>query len=128
MRLGDVDTGRLREALAAADYTYDGVTGLLGPLARLWPLQSAVRAADADAALPGLVEQLCHAGVLERSGDEVAARLDLRPYAADDRDLWVLSDLTPGLSGRPVHTRPDYVLGVSPTGLGGKRITPPAFE
>lgn len=149
MRLHEVDTGRLGAALRAADYTVPAVTALLGPvgdaalrrnetvpglraatgagplatLTRLWPLQAAVPASDADRALPGLVVPLCAAGVLEQSAGEVRARLDVRPYAADDADLWVLSDLTPGLSRRPVRTGTDYVLGVSQASTSLAQLT-----
>ena len=39
-------------------------------------------------------------------GRRGAARVDVRPYAADDRDLWVASDLTPGLDGAPNRVAP----------------------
>jgi hypothetical protein len=150
MRLHEVDTGRLREALRTAHYTVGAVTELLGPVAdaalrrnetvpgllaltgdggplatltRLWPLQDTVPASDAERALPGLVVPLCNAAVLERSGGQVRARLDLRPYAADDADLWVLSDLTPGLSGRSPRTAADYVLGVSQASTSLAQLT-----
>lgn len=152
----------LRQALTDAGYTYDGVVGLLGAeahaalgrnettpalrrttdrsalstLVRLWLLQRPVPLADAEAALPGLVDRLCVAGVLERSVSEVAARLDVRPYAAPtadptvgpDRDdgtgdLWVVSDLTPGLDGAPNHVSPDHVLGVSSASTSLARLT-----
>ena len=133
----------LREALAAADYTYDGVAGLLGPtahsalsrnettpglratrggspletLTRLFLLQTPVSVAQAEAALPGLVDRMCNAGILEQSISEVAARLDVRPYAAPDEagagDLWIVSDLTPGLDGSPNSVGADHVLGIS---------------
>jgi hypothetical protein len=51
--------------------------------------------------------------MVERSVGEVAARLDCRPYAADDTELWVVSDLTPGLDGGPQRVGPDHVLGIS---------------
>ena len=47
-----------------------------------------------------------------RSGS-VRARVDVRPYASDDRDWWVVSDLTPGLDGSPNRVGPDHVLGIS---------------
>ncbi|CUR60546.1 Methyltransferase small [metagenome] len=133
----------LREALVAADYTYDGVAGLLGStahsalsrnettpglretrggtpletLTRLFLLQTPVSVAEAEAALPGLVDRMCNAGILEQSISEVAARLDVRPYAAPDEtgagDLWIVSDLTPGLDGSPNSVGSDHVLGIS---------------
>lgn len=129
----------LRAALTAADFTVDSVAELLGEeahralgrnettpgvrrttdgsplssLVRLFVLQVPVAAVDAERALPGLVDRLCNAGLLEQSVSEVAARTDCRPYATEDRDLWVVSDLTPGLDGAPVRPRSDYVLGIS---------------
>jgi hypothetical protein len=139
-----VDTAPpLREALVAAGFTHDAVADLLGdqahralarnettpamrrttdgsPLAtltRLFLLQAPVPAADAERALPGLVDRLCAGGLLERSVGEVAARLDCRPYAAEDaggeHDLWVVSDLTPGLDGASARVGSDHVLGIS---------------
>ena len=131
--------GRLREALAAAEFSYDSVAELLGPVAhgalsrnettpglratgdggplstltRLWPLQAAVGLDAAETALPGLVDALCVAGLLERSVGEVRARMDVRPYADDTHDWWVVSDLTPGLDGAPNRVSPDHVLGIS---------------
>ena len=91
----------------------------LATLIRLWPLQRTVDRSAAEAALPGLVEPLIAADILTAgSADKsdsrwVRAAVDLRPYAADDRDLWVFSDLTPGLDTQVVPMRPDFVLGVS---------------
>jgi methylase of polypeptide subunit release factors len=130
---------RLRDALSGAGFGYDGVAGLLGPtahaalgrnettpglrasrggspletLVRLWPLQAPVAADRAEAALPGLVAPLVTAGFLERSGGEVRALVDVRPYADEGRDWWVVSDLTPGLDGAPIAVGPDHVLGIS---------------
>ena len=125
----DLDfTGPLREALLAADFTYDRVAEAIGAeahralgrnetlparrrttsgapldtLVRLFLLQAPVAREEAELALPGLVDRLCNAGLLEQSVAEVAARTDCRPYATDERDLWVVSDLTPGLDGAPV--------------------------
>ncbi len=130
---------RLQEALASAGYTYDGVAEALGPMAhaalsrnettpgirstgggspletltRLWPLQAAVDLGTAEAALPGLVDPLCVGGLLERSVGSVRARADVRPYADDEHDWWVVSDLTPGLDAADQRVAPDHVLGVS---------------
>ncbi len=129
----------LRAALVAADFTYDAVADLLGPqahqalsrnettpgvrrtadgsalstLTRLFLLQAPVAGKDAERALPGLVDRLCNAGLLEQSVGEVAARMDCRPYSSDDVDLWVVSDLTPGLDGAPTRVGADHVLGIS---------------
>ena len=145
---GDV-AGRLRDALEAADYTYDGVAAALGPeahaalsrnetvpglrrtgggspvetLTRLFLLQHPVPLAAAEAALPDLVDALCAEGLLERSVGEVAARLDCRPYSEDDTDLWVVSDLTPGLDGAPNRVGADHVLGISSASSSLARLT-----
>lgn len=130
---------RLRDALHRADFTYDAVAGALGPVAhaalsrnettpglratrdgsplstltRLFLLQTPVPVADVERALPDLLDPLCVAGLLERSVGEVRARLDLRPYADEDHDWWVVSDLTPGLDGAGARVGPDHVLGIS---------------
>ena len=79
--------------------------------------------AAAEAALPGLVDALCAEGLLERSVGEVAARLDCRPYSEDDTDLWVVSDLTPGLDGGPNRVGADHVLGISPASTSLAQLT-----
>ncbi|RYU14569.1 DUF7059 domain-containing protein [Nocardioides iriomotensis] len=137
--LSTADVERLRDDLVEAGYHYEGVAGLLGPVAhralsrnettpglratrdrsplstlvRLWLLQAVVPAADLEAALPGLVDPLCVAGLLERSIGEVRARVDVRPYADDTRGWWVVSDLTPGLDGGGMKVGDDHVLGIS---------------
>ena len=140
---------RLRHALVTAGYTYDGVAARLGPLAhaalarnettpglratrtgdpldtlaRLWPLQSTVGVQAAERALPGLVETLLAVGVLQRSAGEVRALVDLRPYADEDHDWWVVSDLTPGLDGAPIAVTAEHVLGVSPASSSLAQLT-----
>ena len=146
-------TGPLRAALLAADFTYDRVAeaigeeahralgrnetlpalrrttsgGPLDSLIRLFLLQTPVAREEADRALPGLVDQLCNAGLLEQSVSEVAARMDCRPYATSeagqDLDLWVVSDLTPGLDGAPVAVGPDHVLGISSASTSLAQLT-----
>ena len=141
---------RLRSALLDADFSYDGVAEVLGPVAhaalsrnettpglrataggspletltRLWPLQAAVDLAAAESALPGLVDPLCNAGLLERSVGSVRARVDVRPYADDEHDWWVVSDLTPGLDGSPNRVgtgpRPRDQLGVVVAGAADR--------
>ena len=142
--------GPLRAALLAADFTYDAVADLLGaeahaalsrnettpgfrrttdagPLAtliRLFLLQRPVPVAEAERALPGLVERFAAEGMLAQSVGEVAARLDCRPYGTEDgTDLWVVSDLTPGLDGRPQQVTSDYVLGISPASTSLAQLT-----
>ena len=146
----DLDlAGPLREALLAADFTYDRVAEAIGDeahralgrnetlparrrttsgapldtLVRLFLLQTTVARGEAERALPGLVDRLCNAGLLEQSVGEVAARTDCRPYATDDRDLWVVSDLTPGLDGAPVAVGPDHVLGISSASTSLAQLT-----
>jgi hypothetical protein len=144
-----VDVPALRTALVAAEFTHDAVVDRLGPrahaalgrnettpalrrtgsgspldtLTRLFLLQAPVGRGAADRALPGLVDALAVEGVLTASGGEVRAQLDCRPYADDDRDLWVLSDLTPGLDGAPHGVAADHVLGVSPASISLARLT-----
>ncbi len=140
---------RLRAALESAGYTYDGVADLLGAtahaalsrnettpgmrrtgdgsppatLTRLWLLQAPVGVDVADRALPGLVGPLEDLGILERSGDEVRALVDVRPYADEDHDWWVLSDLTPGLDGRNLRVGADHVLGISSASTSLAQLT-----
>lgn len=145
----DALASRLREALTAADFTYAGAAAALGTtghaglsrnetlpglratqggspvetLTRLWLLQATVPARDVERALPGLLDPLCNAGLLERSVGEVRARVDVRPYAADDLDLWVTSDLTPGLDGGVSRVAPDHVLGISSAATSLAQLT-----
>lgn len=142
--------GRLREALQAADYSYDGVVERIGTcghdalsrnettpgrrettdgsplstLIRLFLLQVPVPLELAERALPGLIDPLAAYGVLEQSVAEVAARLDVRPYALDDgRDLWVVSDLTPGMDGCGHRIGPEHVLGISSASTSLAQLT-----
>ncbi|MFT4084031.1 MAG: class I SAM-dependent methyltransferase [Nocardioides sp.] len=140
---------RLRDALESAGFTYDAVADLLGPTAhaalgrnetlpgrrrthgespletliRLFLLQTTVSLEAAERALPGLVDRLAVEGLLEQSVGEVAARLDVRPYAADDTHLWVVSDLTPGLDGAPQRVGADHVLGISSASTSLAQLT-----
>lgn len=140
---------RVRDALLAAGYTYDGVADLLGTtahaalarnettpglrrtsggspletLVRIFLLQTRVTVQQADRALPGLLDELCVDGILERSVGEVVARVDLRPYGTDEGDLWVLGDLTPGLDSGPNRVGPDHVLGISPAATSLAQLT-----
>lgn len=143
---------RLRAALEQADFTYDAVADLLGAqahaalgrnettpglrrtgggspletLVRLFLLQAPVPLGDAEAALPGLVDRLAVEGFLEQSVGEVVARLDVRPYGVDDGaggNLWVVSDLTPGLNGTATRVGSDHVLGISPASTSLAQLT-----
>jgi methylase of polypeptide subunit release factors len=111
--LGDEASRALarNETTPASRRTRDG--SALSTLIRLWPLQAAVSRRSADAAIPDLVDPLRAAGVLETSGEEVRALVDISPYADDARDWWLVSDLTQGLDGRSGRNRPDHVLGAS---------------
>lgn len=129
---------RLRADLAAADFTVTGVSEILGPMAsaalgreqslparrvasqsssaaailvRLFTLGDPVDLAEVDRALPTLRTQGALAlGLVTEEGDGVVARVDVRPYAADDRHWWVTSDLAEVATGSPV--REDHVLGI----------------
>ena len=139
----------LRAALVATDFTYDAVAEQLGQpahwalsrnettpgvrrttdgsplstLTRLFLLQTPVSVKEAERSLPGLVDRLCNVGLLEQSVGEVAARMDCRPYAGDDVDLWVVSDLTPGLDGAPIRVGADHVLGISSASTSLAQLT-----
>ena len=130
----------LADAFTAHDYRVDAVIELVGDeahralsrnstvpavraletrddplttLTRLWPLQQAVDRAFVDQAVPGLREPLLAAGILIEHGDRVRAAIDIRPYASDQGEFWVASDLTPNLDTFTAPIRPDHVLGVS---------------
>ncbi len=139
----------LRQALLAADFTFDAVADLIGAeahaalgrnettpafrrttsgdpvatLTRLFLLQRPVSRAAADAALPGLVDRLAGAGFVDASAGEVRALLDCRPYSDEDTDLWIVSDLTPGLDGARHGADPDHVLGISPASTSLAQLT-----
>ncbi len=130
---------QLRAALARAGFTVDRVYELLGgeahqalgrnqvvpalratdsggdlaTLVRLFALQAPVERRNADAALPDLVEPLAAAGMIEVSGDEVRALVDVRPYGDEAHDWWIVCDPTPGLSGAAGEMNPEHVLGIS---------------
>ncbi|MGZ6733263.1 MAG: methyltransferase, partial [Nocardioides sp.] len=89
----------------------------------LFLLQTPVSHEQAEEALPGLVDKLSVEGILAQSVGEVAARLDVRPYAADDTHLWVVSDLTPGLDGLPQRVGSDHVLGISSASTSLAQLT-----
>lgn len=134
------DVARLRDALGTAGYTVDGVRDLLGPraaaaldrnettpgrlavggrddalavLTRLWSLQSPVEWSALERVLP--VEPLVRGGILaaDYDDDTVSALVDVRPYADDAGDWWVVADLTPGMDGRRAPIPADHVLGLN---------------
>lgn len=147
--IDDRAAAELRDALLAAPYTPEAVRDLLGgdahrallrnettpaltrtrggdstaTLTRLFALQRPVDATRADEALPGLVDRLCLAGVLERSVSEVRARVDIRPYGDESHDWWVVCDLTPGLDGATHAVAPDHVLGISEASMSLAQMT-----
>jgi hypothetical protein len=142
---------RLRGAFEAAGYTVDGVAERLGAqannalarnettpayrattsgdpldlLIRLFLLQRAVPESLLSKAFPATARELLALGIIVGSGDEVRAAVDLRPYAEDERQWWVVADLTPGLDGRREPMRPDYVLGIAPASLSLVKLTVP---
>ncbi len=70
-----------------------------------------------DAALPTLgADGLVELGLADRSGADLRARCDLRPYGDEGHDWWVASDL--GLPHRGAPLEPDHVVGI-----GGASLT-----
>ncbi|MGZ6744783.1 MAG: DUF7059 domain-containing protein [Nocardioides sp.] len=140
---------RLRSALTHAGFTYDAVAEALGPTAhaalgrnettpglratqdgsplstliRLFLLQAPVDLGAAEGALPGLLDRMAAEGFLEQTVGEVGARLDVRPYATSEQDLWVVSDLTPGLDGGTSRVGRDHVLGISSASTSLAQLT-----
>ncbi|ROS31636.1 methyltransferase [Cellulomonas sp. PhB150] len=132
----------LRSDLTATGYGVVGVEELLGPVAadalhreepvpalrrsaastdplaalvRLFLLGLAVPSEQVRRALPRLgVAGAAALGLVEESGGEVRALVDLRPYTAADGhgevDWWIASDLGELATGRALRT--DHVLGV----------------
>ncbi|MEU8227528.1 class I SAM-dependent methyltransferase [Kribbella sp. NPDC048915] len=139
----------LRAAFGVAGYTVDGVAARLGDQAnaalgrnetapavrrtasgdaldtmiRLFLLQRSVPENDVHKAFPGI--DLVAPGIVVRSGGEVQAAVDVRPFGADGREWWVVADLTPGLDGRREVMRSDYVLGIAPASLSLIQLTVP---
>ncbi|MEO6605143.1 MAG: class I SAM-dependent methyltransferase [Aeromicrobium sp.] len=130
---------QLRQALTRAGFTVDEVYGLLGDeahrslgrnqvvpalrattgpgdlatLVRLFALQVPVDRRRVDAALPGLVEPLAAANMLQVSGAEVRALLEIRPYGDESHDWWIVCDPTPGLTTALGAMDATHVLGIS---------------
>lgn len=128
----------LRTDLIAARFTVAGVSEILGPMAsaallrehpltaeratgestdpcaaliRLFTLGSSVDLRDAQVAMPNVgVAGLLSLGLARQEGDGLVATCDLRPYAADDQNWWVASDLAELATGEPLT--PDHVLGI----------------
>jgi methylase of polypeptide subunit release factors len=90
---------------------------------RLFLLQKSVPESLVRKAFPGV--DLVAAGIVEVSGGEARALLDIRPFAEDGREWWVVADLTPGLDGRREVMRSDYVLGIAPASLSLVQLTVP---
>ncbi|MDR7085743.1 methylase of polypeptide subunit release factors [Aeromicrobium panaciterrae] len=129
----------LRAALTRAGFTVDNVFALIGEeahhalarnqvapalrattgrgdlatLVRQFALQVPVDRRRVDAALPDLVEPLAAANMLQLSGDEVRALVDIRPYGDESHDWWIVCDSTPGLNGPQGVMNPEHVLGIS---------------
>jgi methylase of polypeptide subunit release factors len=125
--LGPVALGALgRDQIRPADLvTVPLVDEPLAVLTRLWLLGLPVARAALDAALPTAGTTGAEAlGLVEAAGtapdDEVRPLLELSPYAADDAEWWLASDLTH--TGRPL--RPDHVLGVGGASTTLARWTP----
>ncbi|GLZ54528.1 methyltransferase [Actinomycetospora sp. NBRC 106378] len=143
-RLPDV-AARLAPVFRAAGFTVEGVAEALGAeagaaldrgepeparrslpdagsfrtLVRLFLLAESVSDAEATAAFdPVALDELLDAELLRRSGDGVAAGLDLRPHADDHGSWWVISDLDAG-DGKDV----DHVLGAGAASMSLARAT-----
>ena len=153
-RVNPTTAPALREALVAADFTFDRVAEVLGQrahdalarnettpglartrggspvetLARLFLLQTPVSLADAERALPGLVDRLAVDGPARaqrraRSPPASTAARTPPPTVTTRRRLWVVSDLTPGLDGGPQRVGTDHVLGISPASTSLAQLT-----
>ncbi|HEX4697964.1 MAG TPA: methyltransferase [Actinomycetes bacterium] len=149
MRYAGAD--RLRDALLMAGYTVDGVAERLGAdataalgrhetvparrvttggdgldtLVRLFLLQLPVGQEAAARALP--LDAAVDLGVLYADGDEVHARLDVRPYGEDGDSStawWVVSDLGTGLDGVHRPRDAEHVLGVGGASTTLAQLTP----
>ena len=83
----------------------------LDVLIRLFLLGTTESAGDITPALPATgLDMAVAAGILERSGEEYRAGLDIRPHADDESSFIVVSDLDSDV--RPGPVRPDHVLGI----------------
>lgn len=145
---------RLRDALLAADFTADGLLDLLGApayaalarsetvpalratrggspldtLVRLFLLQQPVAYEAARAALPG--DEALEDGWITRTGGEVRAAVDVRPYGGPAGEDWfIVSDLGCAVGGAGGASGRDegMVLGVggASTTLAGLTVRTP---
>lgn len=141
---------RLRADLLAAGFTVAGVAQHLGPVVgaalmreQALPAERATRGDDAplsalirlftlgvevpfelvDAALPTLGgDGLVTLGLADRSGADLRALCDLRPYGDEENDWWVASDLA--VTSRRGPLEPDHVLGIGAASLTLASWTP----
>ncbi|NKX52070.1 methyltransferase, partial [Arthrobacter deserti] len=94
----------------------------LAAVVRLWLLGRPVAGELLSAAFPATtVAGLQALGLAEPEGGHDRALVDLRPYASDDLDLWVASDL--GAHQRPGVLRHDHVLGIGQASLTLAQLT-----
>ena len=83
----------------------------LDVIVRLFLLGTTEAARVVAPALPTVgLDRAVGNGLLERSGDEVRAGLDIRPHADEDDSFLVVSDLDS--DSRPGPVRPNHVLGI----------------
>jgi hypothetical protein len=149
--LGNQDAvRRVRDAFLEADYTAEGLDGLLGPVAsralsrgetvparratgggspletlvRIFLLQLTVPNSVAEAALPPDAAEL---GLVMAHPDGTRAVVDVRAYVEDDDSAppwWVVSDLGTGLDGLERRLPDDHVLGVGGASTMLAQLTP----
>lgn len=137
------DVERLREALEKSDFTVDGVSAALGPLAgaalgreqivpalrvttggttletliRIFLLGATEPTARVQAALaPLAMGSPLWSLIVEPSGDGVRAAIEIRPYGDEAHSWWVVSDLGTDVRDSPLPA--DHVLGI-----GGASVT-----
>ncbi|WP_225726667.1 MULTISPECIES: methyltransferase [unclassified Nocardia] len=97
--------------------------GELGTLIRLLLLGDALPEREVAAALaPVDIDRAVAAGLLDRSGAELRAALDLRPLDVGAGTRWILSDLDDSMRRRTLTE--DHVLGVGHASLSLLRATP----
>ncbi|GAA3146003.1 hypothetical protein JOF29_005536 [Kribbella aluminosa] len=122
-RLGEQATAALARSETAPAVRRTSSEDALDTMIRLFLLQRPVPERAAGKAFPDI--DLVALGIVERSGGEVKAALELRPFAEEGRDWWVVADLTPGLDGRREPMRSDYVLGISSASLSLMQLIVP---